>query len=256
MRSGDIYIYYLHINSPTRFLQVTSQKVIILLLRCCVSTFLWWMMVAPTYSLVSGHFMSNWSLNLLGPATACAVLTSFNQLIDLREKLQEHPIFHGKIYGFRWRFSLSRQPIDSSSPWSSSGQWPTRNSSLWPPLWLRGAPGTTRPTPRSFCRPSRSAPACEACPCSIWGLGILLEETKKCGKPRGFPWVFPRSFCSPLCSLIPYGIGYSHGRQDFMGLELEHFPHTTHNNHAEYLIHNRYKRSIIELFENTNVWYS
>ena len=34
-------------------------------------------------------------------------------LIGLREKLQEHPILHGKIYGFRFRFSLSCQPIDT-----------------------------------------------------------------------------------------------------------------------------------------------
>ena len=33
------------------------------------------------------------------------------QLIGLREKLQEHPIFHRKIHGFRLRCSLSRQPI-------------------------------------------------------------------------------------------------------------------------------------------------
>ena len=35
------------------------------------------------------------------------------QLIGLREKLQENPIFHGKIYGFRLRCSHeSRQPIE------------------------------------------------------------------------------------------------------------------------------------------------
>ena len=34
-----------------------------------------------------------------------------SQLIGLREKLQENPIFHGNIYGFRVRFSLSR-PIE------------------------------------------------------------------------------------------------------------------------------------------------
>ena len=35
------------------------------------------------------------------------------QLIGLREQVQEHPIIHGKIYGFRLRLSLSRQPIES-----------------------------------------------------------------------------------------------------------------------------------------------
>ena len=29
-----------------------------------------------------------------------------NQLVGLREKSEENPIFHGKIYGFRLRFSL------------------------------------------------------------------------------------------------------------------------------------------------------
>ena len=33
-------------------------------------------------------------------------------LIDLREKIPKKNVFHGKIYGFRERFSLSRQPID------------------------------------------------------------------------------------------------------------------------------------------------
>ena len=33
-------------------------------------------------------------------------------LIGLREKNQENPLFHWKIHGFRFRFSLSRQPID------------------------------------------------------------------------------------------------------------------------------------------------
>ena len=37
-----------------------------------------------------------------------------DQLIALREKLQEHPIFHWKIYGFRLRVSLFSQPIE---PW-------------------------------------------------------------------------------------------------------------------------------------------
>ena len=36
----------------------------------------------------------------------------WSQLIGLREKLQEKTIFHGNIYGFRLRFSLSRQPIN------------------------------------------------------------------------------------------------------------------------------------------------
>jgi hypothetical protein len=31
---------------------------------------------------------------------------SMNQWIGLRENLQESPIFNGKIYGFRLRFSL------------------------------------------------------------------------------------------------------------------------------------------------------
>ena len=34
------------------------------------------------------------------------------QLISWRDKIQENPIFHGNIYGFRLRFSLSRQPIE------------------------------------------------------------------------------------------------------------------------------------------------
>ena len=46
-------------------------------------------------------------------------IRSLNQLIDLREKLQENPRFHGNIDGFRLRFSLFRQPIDWSYPkWS------------------------------------------------------------------------------------------------------------------------------------------
>ena len=35
------------------------------------------------------------------------------QLIGLRGKLQENPIFHGNINGFRLRFSLSRQAMSS-----------------------------------------------------------------------------------------------------------------------------------------------
>ena len=36
---------------------------------------------------------------------SCDML-ALSESIDLREKLQENPIFHGKIYGVRLRFSL------------------------------------------------------------------------------------------------------------------------------------------------------
>ena len=40
-----------------------------------------------------------------------------DQLIGLRENLQENDIFHGKIYGFRCRFSLFCQPIEMRISW-------------------------------------------------------------------------------------------------------------------------------------------
>ena len=39
------------------------------------------------------------------------------QLVGLREKIQEHPIFHGKIYGlYGLDFPLS-QPIEAGHVW-------------------------------------------------------------------------------------------------------------------------------------------
>ena len=44
----------------------------------------------------TNQWFSHWNFHLHG----------ISQLIGLREKLQENPMFHGKIYGFRLRFSL------------------------------------------------------------------------------------------------------------------------------------------------------
>ena len=41
-----------------------------------------------------------------GPPIIGCVMNHLVQLIGLREKLQENPIFNSKIYGFRLRFSL------------------------------------------------------------------------------------------------------------------------------------------------------
>ena len=54
----------------------------------------------PDMTLVAG------SVNVMGPLGSQgqgkeeATITGDGELIGLREKLQENPIFHGKIYGF------------------------------------------------------------------------------------------------------------------------------------------------------------
>ena len=75
--------------------------------ECCSSA---WNCRTPT----AGHFKK---VNQLWPKNL-ATETS-NQWIGLRENLQESPIFNGKIYGFRFRFSL--KPIH----WSNV-QWKLR----------------------------------------------------------------------------------------------------------------------------------
>ena len=42
-------------------------------------------------------------------------------MVGSRETLEENPIFHGKIYGFRLRFSLFCQPIDPEALKSELG---------------------------------------------------------------------------------------------------------------------------------------
>ena len=71
-----------------------------------------------------------------------------SQFIGLREKIQENPIFHGKIYGFRLRFSLFYQPIDpENGRWGGQSQisgfsvwrWPSQPGKLplYAPWWIR-----------------------------------------------------------------------------------------------------------------------
>ena len=55
---------------------------------------------------------------------------SIVQLIGSRENLQENPIFHGTIYGFRVRFSLFCQ-LESFMASSSPPSKPTRRRKVW-----------------------------------------------------------------------------------------------------------------------------
>ena len=52
-----------------------------------------------------------------------SIWISLYQLIGLREKMPENPVFHGKLYGFRLRFSL-KSTHWRYFPWLSPGTTP------------------------------------------------------------------------------------------------------------------------------------
>ena len=64
-----------------------------------------------------GHFSAKLRNGRAGGASQGRPARSRCQWIGLMEKLQENPIFHGKIYGFRFRFSLKPIHWDMVNLW-------------------------------------------------------------------------------------------------------------------------------------------